>query len=380
MNILFLCRQKDLGFGQVSLARALERRGVCVTCVEDDTEPDEDITKLLARHTERPSLILQPELDLPLLPQGLADIDIPTACLHIDTYAYTERRIRWSMLFDHPIVYHPGYRARFERAGHPGAITFYHAACRDLFDKPPVDRIFDVASVGRTHNSVQGTRRRVMTALKGRFRLNEWEKWYSYEEMAEVYRHSKIVVNVARDDFPQDANMRAFEAMAAGCLLISRVPTELTEIGFQEGVHFVGYRNESEIIGLISEYLSQSADPHRIAEAGREKVLREHTYDNRASFLLERIEESAGRFYAPARKWPEWRTRTNYIDYYAANRVFECAHTQWRQLATSSPWHALKGGSVVGRAWLAEMRRRVGSVKKTQASKVESDGFRINER
>ena len=112
MNILFLCRQKDLGFGQVSLARALERRGVCVTCVEDDTEPDEDITKLLARHTERPSLILQPELDLPLLPQGLADIDIPTACLHIDTYAYTERRIRWSMLFDHPIVYHPGYRAR----------------------------------------------------------------------------------------------------------------------------------------------------------------------------------------------------------------------------------------------------------------------------
>src|ERR1700689_927107 len=182
MNILFLCRQKDLGFGQVSLARALERRGVCVTCVEDNTEPDEDITKLLARHTERPSLILQPELDLPLLPQGLAAIDIPTACLQIDTYAYTERRIRWSMLFDHPIVYHPGYRERFLRAGHPGAVEFFHAADRELFDRAPRERVFDVGAVGRTHARIQTTRRRVLSALAARFKLNDWQRYYAFEE------------------------------------------------------------------------------------------------------------------------------------------------------------------------------------------------------
>jgi hypothetical protein len=362
MNILFLCRRKDLGFGQASLARALGRRGVCVTCVEDNTEPDEDITKLLARHTERPSLILQPELDFPLLPQGLTDIDIPTACLHIDTYAYIERRIRWSMLFDHPIVYHPGYQARFKRAGHPGVITFYHAACRDLFDKPPVDRIFDVGSVGRTRHSVQSTRRRVMTALAGRFRLNEWEKWYSYEEMAEVYRHSKIVVNVARDDFPQDANMRAFEAMAAGCLLISRVPTELTAIGFEEDVHFVGYRGEDEITELAESYLFDDTKRERIAGAGRQKVLMQHTYDCRAEQLLRIVEEHNGRLFAPARGWPEDQVRLVRLDYFAANSRLDYACRELRRIARRDVRSAAIGSALVARALTSRVRSQVRSL------------------
>ncbi len=211
---------------RASLGRS-KGQGFAALVRETMSSLDEDITKLLARCEERPTLILQPELDFPLLPQGLTKIDIPTACLQIDTYAYTERRIRWSMLYDHPIVFHPGYQERFEQAGHPGVITFYHAACRYLFDKLPVERIFDVGSVGRTHSSVQSNRRRVLTELAGRFRLNEWEKLHSFEEMTDVYWHSKVVVNVARDDFPEYANMRAFEAMAAGCLflLISRVPS-----------------------------------------------------------------------------------------------------------------------------------------------------------
>jgi hypothetical protein len=142
----------------------------------------------------------------------------------------------------------------------------------------------------------------------------------------------------------------------------------------------VGLQSEADIHDAVRYYLDHDVERTRIAEAGREKVLREHTYDNRASFLLERIERSAGRFYAPARQWPEWRTRTDYIDYYAANRVFDCAYTQWRQLATSSPSHVLESGLVVGRGWLAELRRRVGSIKETQANKLRPDGFRDNER
>jgi hypothetical protein len=362
MNILFLCRRKDLGFGQASLARALEKRGACVTCVEDDTEPDEHITTLLARIRERPSMILQPELEFPLLPRGLTDIHIPTVCLQIDTYAYTERRIRWSMLFDHPIVYHPGYQAQFEQAGHPGVTTFFHAACRELFDKPPVDRIFDVGSVGRTRNSVQSTRRRVMTALEGRFRLNEWEKWHSYEEMAEVYRHSKIVVNIARDDFPQDANMRAFEAMAAGCLLISRVPTELTAIGFEEDVHFVAYRREDEIVKLAESYLLDDAKRVRIADAGRLKVLMQHTYDCRAEQLLRILEEPDGRLVAPARGWSEDQVRLVRLDYFAANSRLDCASRELRRIARRDVRSAAAGSALVGRALASRVRSRVRSL------------------
>src|SRR5579871_846201 len=149
-----------MDFGRAALARALNRKGVAVTCVGDDTPVDGDIFELVERCETRPSLILQPESDFPLLPQRLTSIDIPTASFQIDTYAYTRRRIRWSMLYDHPIVFHPGYQQRFEQAGHPGVITLYHAACRDLFCQPPVERVFEIGSVGRTYARAQRTRRR----------------------------------------------------------------------------------------------------------------------------------------------------------------------------------------------------------------------------
>ena len=362
MNILFLCRASDLGFGQASLVRALERRGVRISCVEEGTRLNEDITTLVSRCGERPSLILHPELSFPLLPEGLTKIDIPTACFQIDTYAYTQRRIRWSMPFDHPVVFHPGYQEQFERAGHPGAITFYHAASRDLYCKPPVERIFDVGSIGRTHANIQTTRRRVLTALGGKFRLNEWQKWYSFEETAEVYRHSKIVVNVARDDFPQDANMRAFEAMAAGCLLISRVPTELTVIGFQENVHFVAYRQEDEIMGLVEKYLFESAERERIACAGSDKVLTEHTYDCRAEQLLRIIEANRGQLYAPARLWPEEKVRMARLDYFAANSRLDYACGELRLIARRDPRSAVSGGGLVARAIASRVRGHLNSL------------------
>jgi hypothetical protein len=361
MNILLLCRKKDLGWAQWGFARAFARRSVSMTFVDDDVALDESITKLVARCGERPSLILHPELDFPLLPQGLAEINIPTACFQIDTYAFTNRRIRWSMLFDHPIVFHPGYQEQFQRAGHEGVFTMYHAAALDLFDKPEVERIFDVGWVGRTFAGVpiHRTRSRVLPELAGAFQINDWRKFYSFEEMAEVYRRSKVVVNVARDDFPQDANMRAFEAMAAGCLLISRIPSELTAIGLQEGIHFVGYRDEREIIGLVTEYLRDEQARRSITQIGRHKVLTEHTYDNRVDFLLKQLERHPNEFFAPARQWTAERSRLCYLDYYASHQVLDCARVQLQHIAQLNLRDALAGGMLLGRAWARELRRRV---------------------
>jgi hypothetical protein len=361
MNILLLCRKKDVGWAQWGFTQAFARRGILLTFADDDVSSDEDILTLLARCDERPGLILHPELDFPLLPQGLAELKIPTACFQIDTYAFTKHRIRWSMLFDHPIVFHPGYQERFQRAGHPGALTIYHAAARDLFDKPELERIFDVGWVGRAFPGIRihKTRNRVLAALARSFHVNDWRKFYSFQEMAEVYRRSKVVVNVARDDFPQDANMRAFEAMAAGCLLISRMPSELTAIGFQEGVHFVGYRGEGEIINLVTEYLRDELARRSISEAGKHKVLTEHSYDNRVDFLLQELEQRSDEFFAPARQWTAERTHLCYLDYYASHRVLDCAREQLHDIAELDLRHALAGGVILARAWMRELRRRV---------------------
>ena len=134
--------------------------------------------------------------------------------------------------------------------------------------------------------------------------MNEWWRWHNYEETAQVFRHSKIVINISRDDYPNDANMRVFEAMAAGALLITRLPTELTEMGFREDEHFVGYRDEADLERIIRTYLARHEDRLEIARKGSELVRQGHTYEHRALKIFETIDQNGARFFAPARTRP----------------------------------------------------------------------------
>src|ERR671924_412529 len=99
-------------------ARAFQKEGVHLAYVDDGFPLNGDVQVLIEHYMERPSLIIQPESALALLPWGLTKVDIPTACFQIDTYIYTQARIYWSMLFDYPLLFHPGFEDQFKRAGH----------------------------------------------------------------------------------------------------------------------------------------------------------------------------------------------------------------------------------------------------------------------
>ncbi len=359
MTILFLCHEHNLCKELWGYARAFRRRGVCLVCIEEGFPFNGSLDRLLQRCPERPSLILQPESDYPFLPWGLAEVDIPTACFQFDTFSYPRRRIRWSKLFDYPVVFHPGFEEQFRRAGNPMTLTLYHAAQRDLFDVPEQERVFEVGWVGRVNGTIYKTRHAVLRALQTEFRMNDWERQHTLEEMAEVYRRSKIVVNIGADYCPQDANMRVFEAMASGALLITQVPSELSAIGLEEGAHFVGFRDPAGVVGLVRHYLGDEAARCRIAAAGREKVLREHTYDCRVETILSRLEQDAGRVFAPARQWSEEQVRLLYLDFYAANLCLDCAYGELQQIARRSLRSALAGVSLIARAWARRSRGRL---------------------
>jgi hypothetical protein len=174
--------------------------------------------------------------------------------------------------------------------------------------------------------------------------------------MARVYRQSKIVVNIGRDDFPQDANLRTFEVMGAGALLITSLPSELTQIGFEEGVHFIGYREAEEIQHLIHKYLAADSMRQCIADAAREKVLREHTYDQRVESLLQQVEACGKKLLAPARAWAEERVRLAYLDYFAANGALKCAAKEFQSIARLSLQETAVGGSLLARAYARMVR------------------------
>ncbi len=358
MTILALWREEDIAQKLPAFARAFLRRGNRVVGVHASFPPNGNLNQLLERCTERPALILHPEY-IPIMPWGLTSVDIPTACFQIDTYAYTGSRIAWSMLFDLVFVFHPGYDVEFQKAGHPGAHVIPHAIDPSLFLGEELERVFEIGWVGQSRGPLYRTRERQLPMLSGSFRMNDWSRRCEPEEMARIYRQSKIVVNIARDDFPQDANLRTFEAMAAGALLLTPLPTELMRIGFEDGVHFIGYRKEADIAPLVRKYLSEESVRSRIVEAAREQVLREHTYDHRAQAILDLTERHGRNFSAPARSWSEERVHLAYLDYFAGNGALDCALAELQAITRRSLRDATRGAGLLARAWARSLRARI---------------------
>jgi hypothetical protein len=359
MVVLTLCREDNLCKELWGYARAFRRYGITLSCVSANTPPDAHIDDLLSACPSRPDFILSPDTDFCCMPYGLTEVDIPTVCFQFDTYNNTSRRIRWSTLFDIPVLFHPGFEQMYRDAGHARPLTLAHAAQHDFYDNELDEKTIDLGWVGRTRGAPYATRKRILPRLAREFRMNDWAAHYTLEETAEIYRKSKIVLNISRDDYPQDANMRVFEAMAAGALLITGVPTNLSTVGFKEGEHFVGYEREEDIAKRIHRHLNDEQLRRRIARAGRQLVLERHTYDARVGLLVRFIAECGNKFSAPARRKRVEEVRLMHLDYYTSMFNMKPAFRELNWLASHDVRCAAKGAYLIGRAQVRQSVNRV---------------------
>jgi hypothetical protein len=133
-------------------------------------------------------------------------------------------------------------------------------------------------------------------------------------------------------------------------------------LGFQEGVHFVGVQTEDEICEVVRYYLDHETQRRQIAEAGREKVLREHTYDCRAKELLRNVQHNEGKLFSPARNWPEERVRLVHLDFYAGNGRFDYAREELTHIAKHNLRTAASGGAILARGLASKTRSRLNSL------------------
>jgi len=356
MTILCLCREEHHWKLIPGYAAAFRRRGIDFVCVDDAIPLDATLDEVVRRSGTTPSAIFHFESAHPLLPIGLEKSEVPTVCFHPDTYAFTERRIRWSFLFDYAAIFHPGYTERFVQAGHPGAFLLPHAVRREFFAGPELEREFEIGWVGQTSGPFYQARAEWLPPLAKEFRTNDWSRKSTVREVAETYRRSRIVVNMGRDDFPQDANLRVFEVLASGALLLTSLPSELEQLGFIAGEHFVGYRNPPEISELVRKYLEDEPERERIATRGRELVLAEHTYDQRAGQLLARLADHENSRQAPARMWSEARARLMAMDFYAAHGLTGCTAGQFRHVVGRGFRETIEAASLLSRAALRSLR------------------------
>ena len=111
--------------------------------------------------------------------------------------------------------------------------------------------------------------------------------------MARIYSASRIVFNRS---IGNDVNMRVFEAVACGSLLVTN---DLAENGqaelFQDGVHLATYQDAEEMLEKIRHYLEHDDRREAIASAGRAEAIARHTYRHRMGRLLAEAETRLGR-------------------------------------------------------------------------------------
>jgi 2-polyprenyl-3-methyl-5-hydroxy-6-metoxy-1,4-benzoquinol methylase/GT2 family glycosyltransferase len=149
---------------------------------------------------------------------------------------------------------------------------------------------YDICFVG---NLMPGARSDLVRLIEQHFKSVYVGQAY-FEEMARIYSASRIIFNRS---VKNDINMRVFEALASGSLLMTN---DLAENGqaelFRDGVHLATYHEGHDLLDKLRYYLRRDKVRERIAAAGRQEVLAKHTYRHR---LEEILRVARGRVGAP---------------------------------------------------------------------------------
>ena len=338
-TVVFLCTKNELNRERQGYFKAFSSQ-INTICISYEKLYLSDRIDELIPSKINPILAIHADSWPRLLPQGLTTTTYPTACFQIDTFEYPQARAEFSQLFDYVFVFHPGYDHKFAQFGHPNSYVLPHAVDADMFTTQQLKRIYDVGWVGRLDGNKYSLRRKCIKQLHHRYQMNNIERYYSPSEMATVYQQSKIVVNLSRDDYLQDANLRCFEAMAGGALLITPKPTELSAIGFVEGVHYVAFEDQSELLSKVEYYLKHEQEREAIAQSSQKLVLGKHTYNVRAKTILDIIKSHSNQLFAPAREWDSVTVCQQYFKYFCRCFMLNEAFTELKKIHQFQPLKA----------------------------------------
>jgi glycosyltransferase involved in cell wall biosynthesis len=221
-----------------------------------------------------------------------SNIDVltfPKIAYFIDTHVAPDELLEMATHFDCVFLAQKGQLELFKNAGIEHVFWVPLGCSNDLHDVGILDRIYDIAYVGSFSAEEHDRRRLMFDQLKTQFPNNKIGRFWP-REMARIYGQSKIVVNAC---YNRDVNMRVFEALASGALLITDEAEGLEDL-FQDRIHLVIYHSDDELPELIQYYLQNDEDRERIARAGQELALKEHTYGHRLNTILQQARDVLG--------------------------------------------------------------------------------------
>ncbi|MBA4357629.1 MAG: glycosyltransferase [Humidesulfovibrio sp.] len=123
----------------------------------------------------------------------------------------------------------------------------------------------------------------------GGFRLHP-EIGY-YEELPGFYPLSEVNFNCTSLQMKGAVNQRVFDVPASGAFLLTDHRRQIERL-FEPDKEIALFRSPEEIGPLLERFLADPEGRARLAQAGRARVLAEHTYEHRLSALMAAIHQS----------------------------------------------------------------------------------------
>ncbi|HLC40447.1 MAG TPA: glycosyltransferase, partial [Methylomirabilota bacterium] len=211
----------------------------------------------------------------------------PSAWWVIDTHLQYYWDLEKARKFDVVFCAQKDGAERLRQDGVQHVVWLPLACDPEVHTQHPVEKLNDVAFVG---NLYPGPRLDLADLIREHF-PNSFIGPAPSEEISRIYSQSRIIFNRS---LKNDVNMRVFEALASGSLLVTN---DLRDNGqadlFEDKVHLVTYRNPGELLARIHYYLAHEEERERVAASGRAEVLAKHTYAHRMRQLLERCFDPA---------------------------------------------------------------------------------------
>jgi glycosyltransferase involved in cell wall biosynthesis/ubiquinone/menaquinone biosynthesis C-methylase UbiE/thioredoxin-like negative regulator of GroEL len=236
-----------------------------------------------------PDFYLWVETGLSDIPADLCEHEFPKACYLIDTHIHFERHLEIAQNFDFVFLAQKDYVQSMLDAGVKNVIWLPLACDPEIHGKVEVDKEFDVGFIG-TISKNPDRRNILLKKLEKQFDLNCQRKFMN--EMAEHYSKSRIIFNNAINN---DLNMRVFEALCSGSLLVTdSAPGSGLEDFFKDKEHLVIY-DDKNLETVVSHYLNNNAEMDKIAKEGRKEVLAKHTYLHRTERMIRILNEKLSR-------------------------------------------------------------------------------------
>lgn len=226
---------------------------------------------------ERPDLYLWVESVNGHKPLNLQHVTCLKVCYLIDTHYHLDHAIEVAQQFDFVFIAQLTDLKEL-RAEHPQVFWLPLACDPEIHGKQSTPKKYDLSFVG----GMNERRAALLDHLAGYCNVHHERAFWT--DMARVFSESKIVLNDASYD---DLNMRFFEALAAGSLLLSN-PTNGSgqDILFHNQSEYVCH-HDYDLPELVRYYLDNENLREQIADQGRQRVIAAHTYQHRMLDLLD---------------------------------------------------------------------------------------------